>query len=66
MPTDFVEKHEYFSVLKQLGVTFYNTERNVKHIKKEMPKKPSAITIKFSNLLANQGTVDYDDISMLS
>jgi hypothetical protein len=37
----FVENDPYFRELKSRGISFYNTSRNVKHIKKAKPKPPS-------------------------
>jgi hypothetical protein len=46
-PENFVNEDRHFSVLKQRGVSFYDTRRNVKHIKRRQPRKPSTSLLEF-------------------
>ena len=38
----FIDSHPQFSVLKKHGVSFYDINRNVKHIKAQKPKSMSS------------------------
>ena len=44
---DFVDKDPHFSVLKKRRVSFYNVKKNITHIKKQKPRKPSTALLEF-------------------
>ena len=44
---DVVDEDQYFSVLKQKGISFYNPKKNITHIKKQKPKRPSTALLNF-------------------
>lgn len=46
-PANFVDNHQYFSILKSKGISFYNETRNVKHISKIVPRRPSTAFLGF-------------------
>ena len=56
--TPYVAAHSYFSELRKRSVSFYDTKKNVKHIRKIKPKPPSDALL---NLLAKWGAVNPAD-----
>jgi hypothetical protein len=46
-PVDYVAKDQHFSVLKAKSISFYDTKKNVTHIRKEKPKAPSKAVADF-------------------
>jgi hypothetical protein len=46
-PSDFCTSHPFFGALRKKAVSFYDTKKNVLHIKKEKPAKPSSAVAQF-------------------
>lgn len=46
-PANFVDQNQYFSRLKSKAISFYDERRNVKHIRKVVPRHPSNAFLEF-------------------
>jgi len=57
----FVQKHPYFSVLRQRNISFYNKDRRLKNVRHSKPKKPSnAFFLHYMSALRNSGNDEID------
>jgi hypothetical protein len=54
-PADFVDKDLHFAVLKSKRISFYNEGRNVKHIRKIVPRRPSSAFLAFLRHIRSLG-----------
>jgi len=63
----YVSAHPYFSIMKQLGVSFYDTTKNVKHIKARKPKPMSSALAKYLAATSTFGLpTQMHDLSLLN
>ena len=64
-PRDFVEKDVYFKELKKKNISFYDINKNVTRIEKQMPKRRSAAFLKYLHLFGDSESMssEYPDVS---
>jgi len=64
-PANFVNQDSYFAVLKARRISFYDTKKNVKHIRKETPPKRSSAFLAFVQEMQAGGPARAPDFALL-